>query len=325
METSSTGTRHDSALNEFLLRARLGAIVTGPGLRGRIEDPADEVRLLRHLVREGRSVQKDLGNVLSFMEVMPELDLDAHDPWLETLDAEQRRLLVERDLQRTIVGNIDKLAWYVGYHEQTWFEIFDRYNNEAGWGIYLSTAGIETLAREAFLPGLSPADALTAAARALYGHEVFHFLTEVAITSGELQAAAVGVTGIRDWFEHASVHNGGYCETEEALANAHALRLSEPEHRDLLRLWMRHGPAGYRNFHRYEDDAHATRVALREVLAHSRATADADLPALAELAFDLGHVHTGLGDVPLHLVVSPGSAYEAGEWSWLASRVARQP
>jgi hypothetical protein len=325
VQTSSTGTRYLAAFNEFFCCAHLGKIATGPGLGGRNDHPAGEGRLLNHAVREGKSVRKDLGDVLSFMEITPQLDLDAHDPWLETLDVEQRCRFVDHDLQRTIAGNIDILACYIGYHAQTSLENLNHGDDEAGWGIYLSTAGIETLAREAFLADLSPADALTAAARALYGHELFHFLTEVAITLGELQAAAQGNVGIRDWLEHGSVHDGGCCETEEALANAHALLLSEPAHRDLLRSWMRHGPVGYRDFHRYEDDAHATREALREVLTHSRAAAVAGLPALAEMAFDLAHVHTGLGDIPLHLVVSPGSAYEAGEWSWVGSRFARQP
>ena len=310
---------------QLLTCMQTGAIVTGPGLRGRVDQPEGEVRLLAHGVPEGVSIGLALSSALSPMEVTPLLDLNAHDSWLQTLDDKQRLLYADRDLQRPIAGNIDLLAWYIGYHELTAFEIFDHDPDEAGWGIYLSTGGIETLAREAFLPDLSPAEALTAAARALYGHELFHFLTEVAITSREFQAAANGDVGIRDWFDHAARHDGQYCETEEALANAHALWLSEPEHRDWLRSWMRHGPAGYRDFHRYDDNALATREALREVLTHSRLAAVAGIPALAEMAFDLAHVHTGLGDVPLHLVVTPGSAYEAGEWSWMTSRLAHQP
>jgi hypothetical protein len=307
-----------SRLEETLARtadyANKGKIILEPRATA-AREASDDVRPLRVSVsrRDGVSTGCALKQFTDLMEAQPGIDLDAYDPWLTTLDAEQLALHESRDLARPAHGNMDLLASYLPFHQLTAMELLESEIEQPAWGIYLSAGGIETLAREAFVPvGFADDDALRAAARALYAHELFHFLTELAITAGELAAASVG--GIGDqYLTHRRAHDS-YCPMEEGLANRHVLRTADNDERAALLKWMNSGPPGYRDFARYEDP-HAERDALRELLAHTRGGASR-VPELAELAFDLGTVHLGVADVPLQFEMTAGSAFAAGAWTW---------
>jgi hypothetical protein len=309
--------RFEQALYKVVERARLQQLALGSGLAAAVSRGKD-VRRLQHNIREGVPTRDALHGLTDQVGTAGtvDLDLDLYDPWLDSLDEEQLALYRSGDLRRPLEGNIDLLAYYLPFHQLT---VQDHLNlmpphSEPTWGIYLITGGVERLAREAFLPaGYGAVEALQAAARALYTHELFHFLTEVAITAVELSGAARGAVADH-YLAHQRAH-ASYCEVEEGLANRQVLRLSNDADRTAIRTWMSSGPPGYRDFACYEDPL-AEQAGLREVLAHACGCPAHDLPSLAELAFDLGSQHVGVAVVPLHLEVTPGSAFEAGAWSW---------
>lgn len=330
-----TATRLTPALLAHFVNLNLGRVAEGGGLPPS-KSPAGELLALHHEMGEGVAVRTAVANCVSLIQATRQLDLDAFDPWLENLSAAEVELYRARDLSRPVHGDMDLLAWYRPFHHMTFFEYIQLPPAAASWGIYLSTAGVETLAREAFLPqGVLPDAALQAAARALYGHELFHFLAELAVTATETRAVQVALATstpaqreglplppsaqVRLYQSHRAAHGGSYCETEEALANLHSLRLTEEAERSGLMKWMRNGPPGYNDSGNVAE-AGPRREALRSLLGHCSGVTAADVPVLDELAFDLEHVHSGLDDVPLFLVVSPGSAYEAGAWEWQLAR-----
>jgi hypothetical protein len=214
-------------------------------------------------------------------------------------------------------GDMDLLAWYRPFHQVPlphWLA------GEPEWGIYLTTGGIERLAHEAFVSGgMSPEQALVTAATALYHHELFHGLVEVAATLLEQDPRLTA-----SYPAHAATHataQEGNCLIAEGMANAFSLRHTDDQ--SGLASWMRNGPPGYRDFDERMGTRAATRDSVHDLFTHITSTAPADWPILIETTLDLGLEHVGLHEFPLRLIATPGSAYERGDWSWRGAAVLR--
>jgi hypothetical protein len=188
------------------------------------------------------------------------------------------------------------------------------------WGITLPTAGIELLADGAFaLAGLDRESALRASILALLAHEYLHFRMDLALLVDDV-TTSYGAAHRPARLVHDALHDDQYCELGEALAEAAALRaLSRAEAEEWLpsgaadayaeRLSV--GQAGYRDGHRYveEDAFHA---GVREVLEHS----GVHVGLGGALLIDIDERETYLGDVPVHVAISVGSAYARKAWTW---------
>ena len=183
------------------------------------------------------------------------------------------------------------------------------------WGIYLHTAGIESLARAIYLAvGFNHATAIGYAAADLVNHELQHAAFD--LVALRLETVAGSALSIGN-------HACSPCHTEEAMCNASAVMAAReragaaaPSAASKFRAaaqryeaWASNGPAGYRDWASYVaeqtwDDG------VRDVLGHD------GVPAL--VAGDLYRGASGrasIADVPLWLIVDSGTAAEAGLWT----------
>jgi len=146
----------------------------------------------------------------------------------------------------------DTLAWYRPFH----------YNWESRnhpWGIYILDKGLYYLAHNVLEPlrdlGYNTGDLLIIAARILFYHEFFHFLSEIAASI--LEAPSRFQESLyRNYVDHIFVQrHDSSGPLEEALANAFAFRKTDfrkkPGLKSSLRNFMRNQPSGYREFENY--------------------------------------------------------------------------
>ncbi len=186
-------------------------------------------------------------------------------------------------------ASIDRLAWYVT--ERTGRD----------WGIFIREDGIRRVAT-ALEPtaGRPSAEAHRQAATFLYLHEYGHFLVDVATLALE------GVAGADLYLPHRweiLQRAPGWSLLEEALCNAFAYRrLSAPgKKRDLYR-YLRSGPPGYDQFHRYRSGA-AFGAGLDGLLGEVlRGPAGDPAPGLRGLFGDRRDAPVSPADVPVYLV-----------------------
>ena len=285
-------------VTEHFLQVHAGAITAGRGLRRRHR--RDE----RALLIEPRAGATDAG--CSVQQRLAQLSERVHAS--ASAPAEPARA------HRIGHADMDLLSWYSPYHDVTLREALGEEPARTGWGVYLTATGIESLALQAFVPaGLSWPEALRAAVQALYAHQLFHYLTEAAITAVEVHETFAHEGVLAHFQRHRIAHPDAPCATEEALANWHALRLSEPAHHQALLAWMAHAPPGQREVGAHEDDGARSR-ALRALISHCTGSAAHELVQLSERCFDLEHVHAAISDVPVHLVISLRSPHEQSAW-----------
>ena len=214
----------------------------------------------------------------------------------------------------------DLLAFYASPRHTdpvTWME----WDAEQDWGIFLTTGGIETLARQALVPsGHQVEQALEIAAGVLHRHELFHHLVDAAVASLERRDGVAKY----DLFRAADMGGHGYNELEEALANAFAIQAYPPPPkgteagrltRESLVGWMQKQPAGYRDVGRFlsEDDF---RRGCADLMAQISGTSPKPCEPWDLLLLDTGFITYGRGNYPLHLVESLGSAHHNGLWQF---------
>lgn len=229
-------------------------------------------------------------------------------------DADRRR--------RAAALRPDMLAFYRPFTQLTGEQAFDELMHNRRTGIFITTGGVEQLAADAFVAaGLSDELSLLCAFALLYGHEYGHFLADVAHAACDLKADPIGSED--QSAAHRAHHHDASCPVEEAICEAYALEFLADvlRHRygiaaedigralEAARRHVADGLPGYR------DGASATTTRqtfdlLTEALGHT----DAEQAREHALLADLDRRTAQTGDVPLHLVVTPGSAFEAGCW-----------
>lgn len=219
--------------------------------------------------------------------------------------------------QATHKDYINVLAFYVSprnadYRLKPWEDS----DHASTWGVYLHASGVETLARAVYLPvGYGHREALGFAAADLLNHELQHAaydLSAITLEAGEGPRAQLG--------QHHLVHS--VCDLEEALCHASMIRTARA--RDLgpgtrenaavrrLEQWATSGPAGYRNWRTHSSDsAHVS--GGREVIQH-----DGLDPRLARAMLDYTSTTAPLWlpDIPVWLILDPGTEAAAGSWSF---------
>ena len=182
----------------------------------------------------------------------------------------------------------DLLAWYRSFHVDS-----------DAWGIYIREWGLTYLTRR-----LGGRRAL--ALRALWAHEYFHFLTDVAATSLE---ASSGRPVYLPYL--AKYHRPwGWCLLDEGLANAFSLHdIGRRAGKTLLRDFMKRQPDGYRDFARYERRARDDRLTrgYRQLAGHLSnpplpCRVDGSEAPLGELLVDETGRAVSPWDVPIYFV-----------------------
>ena len=234
-------------------------------------------------------------------------------PALEKRIAADVSLTVEQEPDKSDgVPGMDLLAYYFapqGLSAGTF--VID----ETQWGIFLTTGGIEYLARVLVADGFDlRGQTLRCATEVLYLHEHFHHLVA---TTAALHADRVTASGVYETYRQRSDGARGYCELEEALANAFAFRFLDQKEQTAMLAFSRRQPAGYDRADRYLSDSDF-RSGCTELIA---AIVDAPLSNLELAHLQLfgaladmdGHLVSGLS-VRVHIVESDDSAHSAGEW-----------
>lgn len=197
---------------------------------------------------------------------------------------------------------------------------------DSDWGIYLISGGVELLAREVFSSaGLDDTAALQCAAALLLGHELGHLIVDVALAREDC-AQGYTATGTERSTAmsagHRRAHHGAAAPSEEAFCASYALRFltdllaehprfSEDERDAAMRTAAEHvadGPPGYRA------GAALSGPQLFEALVHLLGHIGVESPEAGALSADLDRRRLTSADVPVRLVVTPGSAYSR-DWS----------
>jgi hypothetical protein len=230
-------------------------------------------------------------------------------------------------LKRAADLTADALAFYRSFGMLTADEALAE-ADQSRTGIFVTTGGVEKLAREVFVgTGLNGEQALSCAFAYLVGHEYGHFIVDVALAARDLELPdADDQTGAD---AHRQLHHGASCPQEEAFCEAYALQFLETAIQHMpdldteatsLAIAAAHahiddGPPGYR------DGAGARTgreifALLGTVLDH---VVDENPDRLALLA-DPDRRSARPADVPLHLVITPASAYTKNKWRVAFSR-----
>jgi hypothetical protein len=206
-------------------------------------------------------------------------------------------------------------------------EMYRPTTNGPQWGIYLTIGGVELLAHEVFARiWLTDAQALRCALAFLLGHELGHFIIDLSLAENDLDEGwgteeSKRVEPLAR--SHSDRHGGYACGEAEAFCEAYALRFLDTsialmtdltlELRtmalEVARVHVADGLPGYR------DGAsmigpHALFEGLCALLNHT----GVDNPERASLQADLERHTINASDVPVHLVVTPGSALSRGQW-----------
>ena len=138
---------------------------------------------------------------------------------------------------------IEALAWYVSFH-----------NNQENWGIYIPISSIHYLNEILEIRVHSTVNLDQISKQVLLNHEIYHFLTDLAVSQFEL------VTKLGMYRQHKSLYkfkglnlssNEQYNELEENLANAFMLEeikksVSDNQMRRIT-AWVETMPQGYRD------------------------------------------------------------------------------
>ena len=220
---------------------------------------------------------------------------------------------VRQEHDRVEEFGMDSLAWYRPWH----YEISDYGEvGDPGWGIYLLDRGIWTLAW--FLhrninptpdspPGeqYNTQDLIIIAAKILFFHEFFHFLTEVAGSTIEIASDF----NIINYIEY---HNQVYLPAlrnnppgeplEEALANAFSLKHSgNLKVSSALKQFMHGQPSGYHDFENFSsvEDFKGGRRRLGGYLVH---TAEEPGGSPLEGFFSRNQMKINWFDAPVYIV-----------------------
>ncbi|MGB3761998.1 MAG: hypothetical protein WA966_02170 [Ornithinimicrobium sp.] len=177
-------------------------------------------------------------------------------------------------------------------------------------GIFLTTGGIELLARHLQQEGHSLDAALGGAAHALYLHEMFHHI--VASASAILEAEKLGqpYATYRDQVDAAL----GYNPLEEQLANAFMLQRVDATLRPALERFVQGQPAGYRGGVHLDSRADMNDACERLASQLVSQTLPDELAAVRALALDLSQRLVTPNTVRVHVVESPNSAHQFGDW-----------
>jgi hypothetical protein len=177
----------------------------------------------------------------------------------------------------------DLLAFYRSFH-------FD----PKRWGVFLREFGVLWLAQR--LGG--GWRAIEAAARCLFCHEYFHFLTDLAATVIELAVRRPRyVPYVRSSHSHSLV--------EEGLANAFAVQRDSGDYdlQERLHQFMRRQPPGYRDYGHHLDKG-GWPSGLRRLAGDLAGLPGPAEPILGgELLFDHGERVVGYGSVPVYVVL----------------------
>jgi hypothetical protein len=148
---------------------------------------------------------------------------------VEPSDGEDR---LERDNQGKPYSSQPRLlAWYCSFRNR-------------GWGIYIRVAGIETVAQELCVDGVSPNEARSLAFDFLFEHEFTHFRADLAIAGIE------NLTGNFLWNPWRKGLNSKktYSLSEEGLCNSHAFAKLPKNRRESLVKWLAQCPPGYSDY-----------------------------------------------------------------------------
>ena len=289
-----------------------------------LRDPSDTERLKKRL----ESLRKEHPGHFPSLSIgsVPQMPLDLPEGW--TLSDFLGGNLRGVDLNAAMNAQ-NKWAKVLAFYRsprladdqrQPW----DQTARASDWGIYLQAGGVESLAREIYLPvGFTTAEAIGLAMADLIGHELQH--ASIDLTAIRLEAATGPLPKLGE-------HACGPCLKEEALCNAatvlaargranlvdsivmtqsqirvmrsmHGLAVSRLED------WATAGPPGYRDWAGVVDDDQRDQ-AIETVLAHDGVSR---LVAL-DLYRGTENLPPFTPDIPIYLVTTPGSAAAAGKW-----------
>jgi hypothetical protein len=188
--------------------------------------------------------------------------------------------------------------------------------HSSDWGIYLHSAGVERLARKVYLPiGFDHAESLSLATQDLLNHELQHAALD--ITALRLEAATGPSMEL-------GRHDCPTCLNEEALCHAAVARAAlkradEAKTRGnnrhwwawvMLQAWLTAGPPGYCEWRKATSEDARDQL-ITEVLEH-----DGVSPIIGLALYKDTEDHIFISDVPLHLVMTPGSAAASGKWKY---------
>jgi hypothetical protein len=187
------------------------------------------------------------------------------------------------------------------------------------WGIYLHSAGVEKVARALYRSsGFDNTESLSLATQDLLNHERQHAAFD--ITALRLEAATGPSLEL-------GRHGCSPCLNEEALCEAAVARAAEARADEaiksqgvnrcrhswaLLRLkaWLTAGPPGYRDWAKATSEKDRDRL-ITEVLGHD------GVPTIIGLAlYKDTDTTVHIPDIPVYLVLTPGSAAAAGQWEY---------
>jgi mRNA-degrading endonuclease RelE of RelBE toxin-antitoxin system len=202
---------------------------------------------------------------------------------------------------------VEALAWYRSFH----------FEPQGQWGIYLLDRGVYYLAKEHFAKAFPlPHDdsvvqtCIQQAVELLYQHELFHFITDVAATTLELNASP-DPTGLYIDYSDNRFKNGvaelgvpGFLE--EAMANEHArwrifFRNKNDEQKDIILDFMDRQPDGYRH-HRGVKHHRSWREGLNHLANHILGRSRGQESPFADSAFSFPGSFDPERSVPVYIV-----------------------
>ena len=213
-------------------------------------------------------------------------------------------------------SGMEALAWYRPWHFEHVGENGEGAVGDPGWGIYLLDRGIWTLAwflhRNINPTPDSPSgeqyntqDLIIIAAKILFFHEFFHFLTEVA-------GSTIEIASDFNRINYVDYHNQVYLPglrnntagepLEEALANAFSLKHSgNLRVSNALKQFMRGQPSGYHDFENFSsvEDFKVGRRRLGGYLVH---TAEEPGGSPLEGFFSRNQMKINWFDAPVYIV-----------------------
>lgn len=250
-------------------------------------------------------------------------DLQANpDPDMNDADLEHLRRAARRIA--TLELQADALAFYTPFGTLGSAEAKrDLLGDAPAWGIYVTSGGIEQLAKEVFSPVADHELALRCAFTFLLGHELGHAIVDGALATADNERAWEAEQTPLAWASaHEATHEASACPAEEAFCEAYALAfframlsgfVDDAELRESLTAAAReHVELGLPG---YADGAAITGrrelfQSLQGVLRH----VGVDDAERAALLADIERLAQHSADVPVRIVMSPGSALADGQW-----------
>ncbi len=188
---------------------------------------------------------------------------------------------------------------------------------ESDWGVFVHAGGVEKIARDVYLRlGFNHEDALGYAFADLLEHELIHAALDIAAIRLEAAVGPLPTLG---------AHSCAPCLAEEALCEAQAVRTARARAEGeglnpVLTAQLRMASAmtgarssglpGYSDWFKVIDEP-GRAAAVDEVLAHD------GVPTLLRRALLDETIRSGIWvtDVPVYLIMDPGTAAEKGAWA----------